>query len=94
MDAASEAIRLGDVKWAVELLDQGRSLLWSEMGRFRVPSAELARAHPELASRFEQVCSDLRSISQSEIHYDKSSTSAGKHLISYCDKLGLTWFFE
>ena len=83
MDAASEAIRLGDIKRAVELLDQGRSLLWSEMGRFRVPTVELAGSYPDLASRFEKVCFDLRSVSEAEIRYETLSTSAGKHLMLF-----------
>ncbi|KAG1722691.1 CHAT domain-containing protein [Suillus paluster] len=37
VDAASCALRRGDVRRAVELLEQGRTLIWTQMARFRTP---------------------------------------------------------
>jgi hypothetical protein len=34
VDAASREIRSGDVRRAVELLEQGRTLIWTQMARF------------------------------------------------------------
>jgi hypothetical protein len=36
-DAASCAIETGELEQAVQLLEQGRALLWSEMHGFRTP---------------------------------------------------------
>ncbi|KAG1722063.1 CHAT domain-containing protein [Suillus lakei] len=37
VDAASCALRSGDVRRAVELLEQGRTLIWTQMARLRTP---------------------------------------------------------
>jgi CHAT domain-containing protein/tetratricopeptide (TPR) repeat protein len=37
VDAASCALRSGDVCRAVELLEQGRTIIWTQMTRFRIP---------------------------------------------------------
>jgi hypothetical protein len=37
VDAASCALRSGDVCRAVELLEQGRTIIWTQMTRFRTP---------------------------------------------------------
>ncbi|KAG1830006.1 CHAT domain-containing protein [Suillus variegatus] len=37
VDAASCALRSGDVGRAVELLEQGRTIIWTQMGRLRTP---------------------------------------------------------
>ncbi|KAG1828839.1 CHAT domain-containing protein [Suillus variegatus] len=37
MDAASCALRSGDVRRAVELLEQGRTITWTQMARLRTP---------------------------------------------------------
>ncbi|KAG1809516.1 CHAT domain-containing protein [Suillus variegatus] len=37
VDAASCALRSGDVRRAVELLEQGRTIIWTQMARLRMP---------------------------------------------------------
>ncbi|KAG2151628.1 TPR-like protein [Suillus bovinus] len=37
VDAASYALRSGDVRRAVELLEQGRTIIWTQMTRLRMP---------------------------------------------------------
>ena len=46
VNAASCALRHGDVPRAVELVEQGRALLWTQMARFRTPLDELCMQHP------------------------------------------------
>ncbi|KAG2151623.1 CHAT domain-containing protein [Suillus bovinus] len=41
MDAASCALRSGDVFHAVELLEQGRTIIWTQMTRLRMPLDDL-----------------------------------------------------
>lgn len=54
------------------MLDAGRSLLWSEMRRFREPLLP-AFVDAALAARFERTCSELRSISTAEVRYETIS---------------------
>ncbi|GJE97949.1 CHAT domain-containing protein [Phanerochaete sordida] len=42
LDAAAFAINQGDLRLAVEMLEQGRALLWSQVRRLRTPLDELA----------------------------------------------------
>ncbi|MFF3863148.1 CHAT domain-containing protein [Streptomyces sp. NPDC002209] len=52
-EAAACAIACGRLEEAVELLDQGRSVLWGQALDARTDLTELARAHPELARRLD-----------------------------------------
>lgn len=72
MDAAAHAIEKGNFERAVELLDAGRSLLWSEMRRFRFrePMMHLDKLDEGLSKRFTLICSELREISTAEATYD------------------------
>ncbi|KAG1744588.1 CHAT domain-containing protein [Suillus paluster] len=62
VDAASCALRRGDVYRAVELLEQGRTLIWTQMARFRTPLDSLQEHgdHPQaLMKKFRDLCSLL-----------------------------------
>ncbi|KAG0702340.1 TPR-like protein [Suillus ampliporus] len=62
VDAASCALRHDDVCRAVELLEQGRTLIWTQMARFRTPldSLEERGDHPKvLMKRFRDLSSLL-----------------------------------
>ena len=48
-DAASAAIDAGDLEAAVELLEQGRVILWSKMAQYRHPLDQLRELERELA---------------------------------------------
>jgi tetratricopeptide (TPR) repeat protein len=50
-DAAACALQAGRLELAVELLEQGRAVLWGQMLQTRADLTELAASHPELASR-------------------------------------------
>jgi tetratricopeptide (TPR) repeat protein len=54
-DAASWAIEAGNLEGAVELLEQGRSILWSQALQLRTDLARLRRADSALASRLDEV---------------------------------------
>ena len=58
-DAAACAIRDGRAGLAVELLEQGRSVLWSQALNLRTDLTELTRAAPVLAGRLNGVRGEL-----------------------------------
>ena len=70
MDAAAYAIEGGFTERAVELLDEGRSLLWSEMRRFREPLLLPESVGNEVAAKFEAICSELQALSTAEARYE------------------------
>ncbi|KAG8940461.1 hypothetical protein FRC03_005464, partial [Tulasnella sp. 419] len=72
LDAAAIAIETGELKTAVELLEQGRTLIWSQMNRYRTPLDELQTAHPELAAKFTRLSQLLENSATSEIFKDGS----------------------
>ncbi|KAG2744332.1 hypothetical protein P692DRAFT_20838263 [Suillus brevipes Sb2] len=62
VDAASRALRGGDVRRAVELLEQGRTIIWTQMARLRTPldSLQTHGDHPPvLMKRFRDLSSIL-----------------------------------
>jgi hypothetical protein len=58
-DAASSAIEAGDLETAVELLEQGRAILWSKMQGYRHPLGKLRDINQSLADDFERVSREL-----------------------------------
>lgn len=50
-DAAALAIESGDLPLAVSLLEQGRSIIYSHLGRYRSPIDDVRQVSPELAAR-------------------------------------------
>jgi CHAT domain-containing protein len=50
VDAASCALRSGDVRRAVELLEQGRTIIWTQMTRFRTPLDSLQTCGDDAAA--------------------------------------------
>jgi len=67
-DAASAAIDVGDLEAAVELLEQGRVMLWSKMEQYRHPLDQLREVDRELADL-------LRTLSAERGHISVSSRS-------------------
>jgi tetratricopeptide (TPR) repeat protein len=64
LDYASFQIRLGRFEEAVETLEQGRALLWSEMRGLRAPVAQLIEDSP-LAERFAEINQELEALTTS-----------------------------
>ena len=58
-DAASAAIDGNEFQVAVELLEQGRVILWSRMKGYRHPLDQLRHANSRLADEFETLCVEL-----------------------------------
>lgn len=58
-DAAACAIRAGQAGLAVELLEQGRSVLWSQALNLRTDLTELTLTEPALARRLDDIRSEL-----------------------------------
>lgn len=53
--AAASAITMGRLETAVEMLEQGRTVLWAKLRGYRHPLDRLRERHPELAQRFEDL---------------------------------------
>ncbi|KAH7906390.1 CHAT domain-containing protein [Hygrophoropsis aurantiaca] len=61
-DAGSCALRLGLTRTAIELLEQGRALVWTHMARFRTPLDDLRRSDGDgrnLADEFASLSTQL-----------------------------------
>ena len=63
-DAAACALQAGQGELAVELLEQGRSVLWSQALGTRTDLTRLAASHPELAERLAQARRVLEQVGQ------------------------------
>ena len=59
LNFASHQIRVGQLKRAIEVLEQGRTLLWSEMHGLRASTDRLREADPELAKEFTEINQEL-----------------------------------
>jgi tetratricopeptide (TPR) repeat protein len=57
--AAAVALSAGKVEQALEWLEQGRGLVWSQLSQLRAPIEALRAQHPELAERFITVSKGL-----------------------------------
>lgn len=55
MDAASHAIETEQIRRAVEILEQGRGLMFNQLGNYRPPLDALETANKELADRFREL---------------------------------------
>ncbi|EJD06607.1 TPR-like protein [Fomitiporia mediterranea MF3/22] len=64
-DAASYAIEKNELEQAVEILERGRSLLWSQLRGLRTPLDQLAETNEELAVSFRDVNRRLENLATS-----------------------------
>ena len=64
-DAASAAIDANELQVAVELLEQGRAILWSRMKGYRYPLDNLRHVNRQLADEFERLCTGLEHLALS-----------------------------
>ena len=62
LDYASYQIQLGQFEEAVETLEQGRALLWSEMRSLRTPAFQLIEEDSPLARRFAEINQELETL--------------------------------
>ncbi|KAI9444053.1 hypothetical protein H4582DRAFT_1918949 [Lactarius indigo] len=62
---------------AIETLEQGRALLWSEMRGLRIQMAQLIEENPPLAKRFAEVNQELEALTISDTPSGKPGTEDG-----------------
>ncbi|KAF9025209.1 CHAT domain-containing protein [Rhodocollybia butyracea] len=79
-DGASQAIQQGQLALAVEIIEQGRGLLWSELRGLRIPMNRLQTLYPSLADELMQVNHKLERLSMqnsvdpgTELHVETDS---------------------
>ncbi|KAI0298041.1 CHAT domain-containing protein [Multifurca ochricompacta] len=65
LDYASYLVDEGQVERAIETLDQGRTLIWSQIHGFRTPVDQIFWADPSLAGRFAAVNRELETLTLS-----------------------------
>ncbi|KAI0083514.1 CHAT domain-containing protein [Irpex rosettiformis] len=58
-DAATAAVTAGEYALALEWLETGRAVVWSQVLQLRTPLDNLQRLHPQLADRFRHVSQAL-----------------------------------
>jgi CHAT domain-containing protein len=62
LEYASHLIQIGQYEKAIEVLEQGRSLLWSEMRGFRTSIDQLARANLGFANKLVEISQQLEDL--------------------------------
>ncbi|KAF8268576.1 CHAT domain-containing protein [Lactarius quietus] len=62
LDYASHQIDLGQIEEAIETLEKGRALLWSEMRSLRAPMAQFVEEDSPLAKRFAEINEELEAL--------------------------------
>ena len=65
LDFASHRIDRYQLEGAIEVLERGRALLWSEMRHFRTSTDQLLEADPELGRKFVAVNRELEELTKS-----------------------------
>ncbi|THH12051.1 hypothetical protein EW146_g7828, partial [Bondarzewia mesenterica] len=74
-DAAACAIRFGQLDRAVEFLEEGRAVFWTQALRLRTPLDELRKAAPELAQKLEDISRALEQGSYRDISRNPSDSA-------------------
>jgi CHAT domain-containing protein/tetratricopeptide (TPR) repeat protein len=65
LDYASYQLDLGQLEKAIETLERGRALLWSEMRHLRTSTDQLLEADPDLGDKFSAVSRELEVLTKS-----------------------------
>src|SRR6266702_163853 len=65
LDYASYQVELGQIDEAIETLERGRALLWSEMRHLRASIDQILGADPELGHKFAAINRDLEELTKS-----------------------------
>ena len=79
LDYASHQIRLGQFEEAVETLEQGRTLLWSEMRGLRTPVCQLIEEDSPLVKRFAKINQELESLTIAATPSGRPEIEDGAH---------------
>ncbi|KAG8722250.1 hypothetical protein FRC09_006564 [Ceratobasidium sp. 395] len=62
-DATTAAVRLQCYDLAIEWLEQGRSIVWSQMMQLRTPLDTLHASHPAMAEKLRHISNELENLS-------------------------------
>jgi CHAT domain-containing protein len=62
---ASYLVERGQLEQAIETLERGRALLWSEMRHLRIPIDQILKADPDLGDKFAALNGDLEELTKS-----------------------------
>ncbi|KAH8822468.1 TPR-like protein [Flagelloscypha sp. PMI_526] len=73
-EAVSAAIRSQELELAVEWMEQGRSIVWSQLRRLRSPLVDLQEAHPILAQEFQDIQQKIETFFLRREVQDKTQT--------------------
>jgi len=83
-DYASHLVQTGELTQAIEILERGRALLWSELRGLRTSTQNIAGLDPILAEKFTAVNRDLEKLTMSvlpnsstEVNDDKTAGGEG-----------------
>ena len=79
LDYASYQIHLGQFEEAVETLEQGRALLWSEMRGLRTPVFQVIEEDSPLVKRFAEINQELESLTISVTPSGRPEVEDGVH---------------
>jgi CHAT domain-containing protein len=85
LEYASYQVETGHLEQAIETLEQGRALLWSEMRGFRTSIDQLDAAYPVLASRLSAISQQLETLMTSIPPIGNGHTGVG---VAQRDRLG------
>jgi CHAT domain len=77
LDFASYQIEVGELKRAIEILEQGRALLWSEMRGFRTSTDRLRAADLDIAKKFTAIDQELETLTTSVLSNGSVETVDG-----------------
>jgi hypothetical protein len=80
----SYQIYLGRFEEAIETLEQGRSLLWSELRGFRTPVAQLIAGNSPLAKRFDEINQELEALAVSTTPSGRPEAEARDGMDPFC----------
>ena len=78
LNFASHLIRAGQLERAIETLEQGRALLWSEMRGLRTSTNRLRAEDPVLAERFTAINQELEVLTKSGLPNGSVGTDGGE----------------
>ncbi|KAH9164589.1 hypothetical protein EDB89DRAFT_2139706 [Lactarius sanguifluus] len=92
LDYASYQIYLGRFEEAVETLEQGRALLWSEMRGLRTPIAQLTEEDSPLAKRLAEINQELEALTIRHTEWEARNGRRNGPIRSACDRPGLGGF--
>jgi hypothetical protein len=79
LDYASYQIHLGQFEEAVETLEQGRALLWSEMRGLRTPVFQLIGEDSPLAKKFAEINQELETLTVAATPSGRPGVEDGAH---------------